>query len=61
MINKEKKIEYCPVMNERPQELEWQRPYLQLPLYSEPPEEYIRQKQEEEEKENHRGVIIIDL
>tara|TARA_B100000131_G_scaffold113974_1_gene111025 strand:- start:865 stop:1050 length:186 start_codon:yes stop_codon:yes gene_type:complete len=61
MSDNEKKIDYYPIMDKQPRESEWQRPYLQLPLYSEPPEEYIRQKQEEAEEENHRGVIIIDL
>jgi len=53
----EKRIEYP----QEPELREWQRPYLQLPLYSEPPEEYIRQKKQEEEAKEPRRVIIIDL
>ena len=42
-------------------EQEEQRPFLQLPLFEYPPEEYIRIMEEEEKAESTRRVIIIDL
>ena len=38
-----------------------ERPYLQLPLYEYPPEEYLRQLEEEEKPKSVNRVIIIDL
>jgi hypothetical protein len=50
-------------MSEPPVEpSEWQQPFLQLPLFLDPPDEYIRERQEKEEKEETPPrVIIIDL
>ena len=45
-----------------PYDYDEERPCLQLPLYEYPPEEYLRQLEEEEEKsKSENRVIIIDL
>ena len=59
MSDSERRINYPIEPNQRQ---EWQRPYLQLSLYTEPPEEYLRQMREKEEAEEEPPrVIIIDL
>jgi hypothetical protein len=47
--------------NHRNKVQEEQQPFLQLPLFDYPPEEYIRWLEEQEKPEPPPRVIVIDL